>query len=216
MQVTPAILPQNFEEIQDKLSALEGLASCVQIDLCDGEFGLVKTWLPSGTEQLPDEFIYEFDLMVNDWQEYTKKAIDIGATRIVLHTDSFSEAECHEALAILEGTGVHVGISVSNDSSLEQHVQYVSFFKDNYEDVFIQVMGIRNIGAQGQEFDEEVVSRIEELSLVFPGTSIQVDGSMNNLTAEKVKDAGADTIVSGSYIFSGEDVSERLLALESI
>jgi hypothetical protein len=42
MRITPAILPENFEQIVDKLFLLEGLCDRVQIDLCDGVFGLEK------------------------------------------------------------------------------------------------------------------------------------------------------------------------------
>jgi hypothetical protein len=45
MQITPAVLPHTFNEITDKLSRIEGLATRVQIDICDGVFGREKTWL---------------------------------------------------------------------------------------------------------------------------------------------------------------------------
>lgn len=216
MQVTPAILPQNFEEILDKISAINYVTTRIQIDLCDGEFGLLKTWLPTGSESLPEDYEYEFDIMMNDWKTYVKRSIDIGASRIVAHVDAFSEAEANDLLAILEHTGIALGICVSNSMSIEEHISFVKFFEERYNNIFIQVMGIRDIGAQGQGFDETVISRIEELEENCPGFVIQVDGAMNNITAQKVKDAGAEIVISGSYIFSGEDTAERIAVLEEI
>lgn len=216
MQVIPAILPKNFDEIIDKLQSLNYETSLVQIDLCDGEFGLLKTWLPDGDENLPTDYDYEFDIMMNDWKTCVKRAIDIGASRIVAHVDHFSEAEAHELVDILEHTGIALGVSVSNNVPLEDHINFIKFFEEGYGNVFIQVMGIRDIGAQGQAFDESVLQRITELKEWCPNLYIQVDGAMNNVTAEKVKEAGADTVISGSYIFGAEDVSLALQTLEEI
>ena len=216
MQVTPAILPLTFDEILEKLEKLNYVTSRVQIDLCDGEFGILKTWLPKGDESLPIDYDYEFDIMINDWKTYVKRAIDIGASRIVAHVDHFSEGDAHELLDILEHTGIALGVSVSNTTPLEDHINFIKFFEEGYDNVFVQVMGIRNIGAQGQEFDEEVLARIKEIKEWCPNLYIQVDGAMNNITAEKVKEAGADTVISGSHIFNSEDIAGTIQVLEEI
>lgn len=216
MQVTPAILPQNFEEILEKLESLNYVTSLVQIDLCDGEFGLLKTWLPKGDESLPADYDYEFDIMMNDWKTYVKRAIDIGASRIVAHVDHFSEADAHELIAILEHTGIALGVSVSNNVPVEDHINFIKFFEEGYGNVFVQVMGIRDIGAQGQDFDETVLTRIQEIKEWCPHLHIQVDGAMSNVTAEKVKEAGADTVISGSYIFGSGNIEQAIQTLEEI
>jgi pentose-5-phosphate-3-epimerase len=59
MRITPAVLPHTFDEITEKLSRVEGLATRVQIDICDGVFGREKTWMPAGTEILPEGFDYD-------------------------------------------------------------------------------------------------------------------------------------------------------------
>ena len=216
MQVTPAILPLTFDEILEKLEKLNYATSLVQIDLCDGEFGLLKTWLPVGNESLPTDYDYEFDIMMNDWKTYVKRTIDIGASRIIAHVDHFSEGDAHELVDILEHTGIALGVSVSNNVPLEDHINFIKFFEEGYGNVFIQVMGIKDIGAQGQAFDETVLQRITELKEWCPNLYIQVDGAMNNVSAEKVKEAGADTVISGSYIFGAEDVAKALQTLEEI
>lgn len=216
MQVTPAILPKTFEEILEKLEALNYVTSLVQIDLCDGEFGLVKTWLPEGNESLPVDYDYEYDIMMNDWKTYVKRAIDIGASRIVVHVDNFSEADAYELTAILEHTGIALGISVSNNVPLEDHINFIKFFEEGYGNVFVQVMGIRDIGAQGQEFDENVLARIREIKEWCPNLYLQVDGAMNDVNAVKVKEVGADTVVSGSYVFNSENKEKAIQILEEI
>ena len=216
MNITPAILPKNFDEIIEKLNTLEYLVSRVQIDLCDGKFGLLKTWLPEGGEELPSDYEYEFDIMVNDWRPCVMHAIDMGASRVVAHVDNFSEADGVELVEMLEHTGTALGVSVSNNTPLEDHINFIKFFEERYDNVFVQVMGIRDIGAQGQPFDESVIGRIEEIKEWCPNLYIQVDGAMNDETAEKVKEAGADTVISGSYIFGSDDIAGTINTLENI
>lgn len=215
MTITPAILPHSYEEVTEKLSRIDGLVNHVQIDLCDGVFGREKTWLPSGNESLPQGFSYEFDIMLNDWQVSTMRAIEIGATSIVAHVDVFSDEDINALVSIVSARGVKVGVSVSNDKSIEFHADMVRKVKDAYQNVFIQVMGISKVGEQGQVFDEEATDRVRMLKRQFGDTPIQVDGGMVPDTAQKVINAGAETIVVGSFIF-GDDPGTALKQLEAI
>lgn len=216
MQVVPAILPKDFNEVTDKLEKLDYVTNLVQIDLCDGEFGLLKTWLPEGDEHLPNDYEYEFDIMVHDYKTYVKKAIDLGAAKIVAHVDYFSEGDASELLDIIEHTGIALGVSVSNSVPVEDHINFIKFFEERYGNVYVQVMGIRNIGAQGQPFDEEVLERIKEIKSWCPNLYLQVDGSMNKDTALKVKEAGADIVISGSYLFNQESIEKAIQEIEEL
>jgi ribulose-phosphate 3-epimerase len=216
MTVTPAILPHSFQEIEEKLSRVEGLANRVQIDLCDGVVGREKTWLPEGSETLPSGFSYEFDLMVTDWKLYAMRAVMLGGTCIVAHVDGFSDADMEELIALTSSRGTALGIAVSNDKSVEIHADFVRKAKALYSKVFIQVMGIEKIGEQGQVFDESAIERVRFLKQQFGDTKVQVDGGMTPETAQKVSNAGAEIIVAGSFIFNGGDPSEALARLSSI
>jgi ribulose-phosphate 3-epimerase len=216
MNIVPAILPHTFSEITDKLCRVENLASLVQIDVCDGIFGREKTWLPEGTEVLPAEFSYEFDIMLNDWKLYTMHAITIGAIRLVMHVDLFTDEDIATLISIAGPRDVAIGIAVSNDKSLDFHAEMIRKIRAQYPNIFIQVMGIQNIGEQAQIFDENAVMRVTTLKQQFGDIVIQVDGGMTPETASKVLHAGAETIIVGSYIFGGEDAGgaiERLCAL---
>lgn len=216
MTITPAILPHSFEEMTEKLSRVEGLTHRVQIDLCDGVFGREKTWLPEGNEVLPPSFTYEFDIMVNDWKLYVMRAIMAGATCVVAHVDQFVDGDMEELVGLVSQRNVALGISVSNDKTVEVHADFVRKAKALYGKVFIQVMGIQKVGEQGQEFDEATVERVRALKQQFGDVVVQVDGGMMPETAQKVANAGAETIVVGSYIFNGGDPGAAMNRLESI
>lgn len=214
MTITPAILPENFEQIVEKLFILEGLTERVQIDICDGVFGLEKTWLPYKEEFLPEGFEYEFDCMVVDWRKYIPRVIALGAKRVIAHIDTFSESDIDELISIVGQKKLKLGLSVSNDSDIYTFAKTINAVLLKYPKTFIQVMGIKRIGAQGQSFDEDVVERIQYLKKECKNIQIQVDGSMNPETIAKVKNAGATCAVIGSYIFATDDVKKRLETLK--
>ncbi|MDB5260149.1 MAG: ribulose-phosphate 3-epimerase, ribulose-phosphate 3-epimerase [Candidatus Nomurabacteria bacterium] len=215
MQIKPAILPHNFNEITEKLARIEGLVNHVQIDLCDGIFGREKTWLPDGTEKLPESFSYEFDIMMNDWRESMLHALSLGVVSIVAHVDLFEDGDMETLISIVSPHKANLGIAVSNDKTLEFHADMIRRAKSLYANVFIQVMGINQVGEQGQLFDEESIGRVTTLKQQFGDMNLQVDGGMNLETAKKIKDAGADTIVVGSYIFGRDDAGASLEELNT-
>lgn len=216
MNIVPAILPENFEQVIDKLFRIEGLVKRVQIDICDGVVGIERTWLPKGNEVLPHGFLYEFDMMVTDWKKYIPMVIALGATRVVAHVDTFSDKDIVMLLDMVAKEKILLGVAVSNTTDIDIHIEKIQKIYDQYSHIFIQVMGIRVIGAQGQEFDKEVLRRIKILKKVFSFLLIQVDGSMNENTVRLVQDAGADTVIVGSYIFGGKGIRRSYEMLQAI
>lgn len=77
-------------------------------------------------------------------------------------------------------------------------------------------MGIEKIGEQGQIFDDHAPERIVHLKQRFGTLSIQVDGAMNPTNAPKVLEAGADTLVVGSYIFGEHDPREAIVSMNCV
>lgn len=214
MTITPAILPENFEQVVDKLFLFEGLSKRVQIDLCDGVFGLEKTWLPYEEKELPHGFSYEFDLMVTDWRKYLARVLSLGVSRVVMHIDDMTDADIAELIDITKTESLTLGLSVSNSYDIYTFTSRVKEIVTVYQKVFVQVMGIKNIGAQGQPFDAHVLERIEIIAKECKHIEIQVDGSMNPETILEVKRAGATCAVVGSYLFKNGDVKKTLEKLE--
>ena len=74
-------------------------------------------------------------------------------------------------------------------------------------------------GFGGQSF---IPKTLDKISLVrsFANSSgrdvrIQVDGGINGETAKLVKEAGADVLVSGSYLLKSQNMSETVKMLKS-
>ena len=73
---------------------------------------------------------------------------------------------------------------------------------------FVQIMGIDEIGKQGEVFNENVFAQIENLRAKYPSVTISIDGGVNLENAAKLKDLGVDRLVSGSTIFKSENKEE--------
>lgn len=213
MNIVPAILVKSFEEVVSLLFVYEGLNESVQIDLCDGVFGLEKTWLPYEEKELPHGFLYEFDLMVVDWRKYLERVLALGATRVVMHIDAMKEEDISEMIEIIVPYNISLGLAVSNTFSVEKFIELVNNISGRYSKVFVQVMGIKNIGAQGQPFDEMVPSRIKQIKEACHMIEIQVDGSMNQETIPLVQKAGASSVIVGSYLSKSSDIKKTFDAL---
>ena len=216
MNITPAILPHSFEELTEKLSRLDGISSEVQIDICDGVFGLEKTWMPNEGDALPSGFEYEFDVMVEDWQTMIPACIALGAKRVVIHVDRMSEDDVRGLVSSLKEQNVVAGIAVSNDVAIETHLAFLRAARDADFRVYAQVMGIERVGEQGLEFDSTAPERVMAIKRAIGDVHVQVDGAMNPETAPKVIQAGAETLVVGSYLFNGGDVGSSYAQMTNL
>lgn len=229
IDIIPAILPKNYEELKNQIALVRGIVPIVQIDLCDGVFVPSQTW-PFSTggaddinfslilneeEGMPfwEDIDFELDLMVSDavqnFDIYTK----LSPKRIVFHVEAVGDIE--EFKDFVEGIDVYIrdsieiGIAVNTTTEIESIFSVV-----NYVD-FVQCMGIEKIGFQGQEFDARVLSQIEKLKTEFPDLVISVDGAVSLETAESLKKRGASRLIAGSVIFKSEDIRDTINELEN-
>jgi pentose-5-phosphate-3-epimerase len=219
MITLPAIYPEVFEEVTDKLYALIGITDYVQIVLCDGSYGMRVSWDPIGKEILPSNFDYEFDLILTSWREYIIKAYKLGAKSVVIHVDEFTDKDYEDLFSFIHTYELRLGVTASNELSVDLLINAIRKIKEqgnriDQSKVFIQVPGQRNINDDKRSFDERVLHRVRILKKLFPELVLQVSGRINPFTAGIVKDAGANKLVVSSYIFGHEDLKEAIDTLE--
>ncbi|MBI3573689.1 hypothetical protein HY090_01425 [Candidatus Kaiserbacteria bacterium] len=221
MEIIPAILPASLEELRTKLGIVRGIAKTVQIDLCDGFFVPARTWpfnkgdreqferIAKGIEGFPlwQDFDFEIDFMLHNPEKMLGEWAQVGISRAVIHIESKHDfAACRRAAGDL----VELGVALNNDTPLSRLDEY--FGRIDY----VQLMGIATIGKQGEPFDERVLLRIKELKKAHSNVTIQIDGSVNGDSAPRLVAAGADRLVSGSYILRSHNPRETVRELESL
>jgi len=197
----------------------------VQVDICDGHFVPSFTWpykkhddsferIIHEDDGLPGwkDLEYEFDLMVDHPEKVIDEWVSAGASRIIIHAEA--KGDVAGAIESLQGR-VEIGVALNMETPLKEI--FDSRFKIQEGHVqFIQLMGIDNVGYQGQKFDEKVVGRIKEARLLFPGLPISVDGGISLENARSLADAGADRLIVGSAIFNGGNAIQALADFKEI
>ena len=183
----------------------------MQIDICDGKFVTSTTWPYKKPDEnfekilhedmgMPawEDINYEFDLMIdNPTEDDARKWLSAGAERVVLHLES--SKDLNPVIAVLNGL-VEIGVAISVKTDVKELAKY----SDKIQ--FIQCMGIRKIGYQGQSFDAGTVNKVKELKTMYPNLKIQVDGGVSIENAPLLKHAGADRLVEGSAIFESDNI----------
>lgn len=238
-EIIPAILPQDIDDLREKLSLISGIVPMVQIDVCDGKFTPTKTWpykkgvdetflrIVGQEEGFPfwDSVDFEADLMTKHPENIIDIWIAAGAKRVIIHIEStpdplslFKKIRQEYGHPSESSYGIEIGAALNIDTPNEE----VYDFLDNVDDEgrsaidFIQFMGIENIGYQGEPFDERVFEKIRGLRERFPETIISVDGGVSLENATELIEAGANRLVSGSAIFESGDAAETIEAFQSL
>ena len=233
VEIIPAILPEDFSDLEEKLSIVAGFVPLVHIDITNETLTPKANWpySPNGeagggvdtdflkivneVEGFPfwEETSFEAHLMVRNPKEIIEDWILAGAERLVIHLESFeNDSELSRTLAILKNRfdknssylGIEVGLAVNMETNMEKVYSHV------LEADFIHLMSIDKIGEQGQKFNLKIFDRIKALKEKFPETIIAVDGGINLDNAHELIEVGASRLVIGSAIFTASEPEEVL------
>jgi pentose-5-phosphate-3-epimerase len=205
IEIIPALLPKSFEELEEGLGRLRGVARVVQVDL-------VGMNVLEGEESIPfwDEFDFEADIMLASPSKALRSVLESGPSRVVIHANA---PDAKEAIAMLQETRegeykIEVGIALAAHDTLEVLLPFENLFD------YVQVMGIDNIGKQGEPPDphHKELELIKALHEKYPEMTIQVDGAAGAHPRELVE-AGASRLIVGSRIINAPDPKQELKAV---
>jgi ribulose-phosphate 3-epimerase len=139
----------------------------------------------------------EVDLMIHEPERALPVYVEAGVQKVVVHLEStthFADIVDHH-----RSHAYALGLSISNDTSLDSLMSAIP-----YAD-YVQLMGIRKIGSQGQQFDTTVLERVRVIQKEYPTLTISIDGSVNEDTLPLLREAGGNRFVSGSAILGAVD-----------
>lgn len=228
--IIPAILEKDHDKVLYALEKYSKLNTKIQIDVCDGLYVNNKTWLPNNYEDINGYGLeLEFDMMVGDIRNYLNTLYLYDAKYIVVHVSCLSDLEFRKVYADIKSKNklIQVGIAIKNGDPLTRVYDNYNFFD------YVQIMGIKEIGVQGQPFDKNVIDKIkliknfidikyksETTSMLtsFPKDKkyIQIDGAMNPENIEMCKRAGAISFAVGSYLKKSVDIKKDYNILSRI
>ncbi|MBR2342450.1 MAG: ribulose-phosphate 3-epimerase [Alphaproteobacteria bacterium] len=138
-------------------------------------------------------------LMTESPTVWAADAINAGADTIILSTNT---SGVRAALRGIRAAGKRAGIALNPESS-------VSILKEVLRDIDEVMVMTVSPGAAGQEFQPSCLHKISVLAATRKKYGlkflISVDGGINDKTAQMCWDAGADLLVSGSYLSRAPD-----------
>lgn len=202
MEVIPAINCLDFECVRERMLRVSELGvEWAHFDVSDGKFAPVVTWNdPSALATISGVELPKFEvhLMVEKPEEYVDFWVRAGARRLIVHVEAVDSAKFKVQNSKLEVSGCELGMAVLSGTPIESVLPYL-------EDVrFVQFLAV-SPGFSGQKFDEQVLEKIRALRERDSEVTVEVDGGVNLETAKLVREAGADVVVSSSFIFDASD-----------
>lgn len=213
IKISPSILSADFSKLGEEIKAIQKAgADYIHIDVMDGSFvpnitignEVVKSLRP--ISELP----YDVHLMINNPDNHIKAFAEAGSDIITIH----AEASIHldRSLSLIKSFGKKAGASLV-PSTHEDTLDYLMEKLD-----LILVMTV-NPGFGGQKFLSSQLKKIENIRKKIERSGrkieLEVDGGINDETVKLVTSAGADVLVSGSYIFGSKNYAEAISKLRS-
>jgi ribulose-phosphate 3-epimerase len=213
MKVIPVINCPDIACVQKKIAIAKTFLAegdVLHLDVTDGSFATHKTWAdPMQWATLKSPFGLEVHLMVDHPELYVDNWLVAGARRLIVHVESLTPQSMSEILSTTEWHHVEVMLSSRPEFDVEDILPYLKRFHS------FQVLAVQP-GPAGQKFLPFVSEKVRFLREESPDAIIEVDGGMSPETVRLVKDVGADTIVSSSYIFDAADPKKAYEELSAI
>ena len=240
MNIIPAILPKTRDELIEKLQVLfdAGYSGRIQIDMCDGNYVLSKTWpftdsgVPAKSSfelagnikddgeliQLLLKFDIDLDLMVADADAKMVLWDTFLPQRIIFHLDSITDNELLTEL-LNQRDGMYEVVNrkaMVFAFSLDTDIQKFDYWYKNFNMRNVQVMGIEHVGVQGEEFSDRAYDFIDSLKKRFDGLHIMVDGGVSLSILKRLSEYGVTDAVSGSALFKNNDIIKNLADMRNV
>ena len=205
--VAPSLLAADFSDLRNEIDKVEKAgAEYLHLDVMDGAF------VPNISFGAPiisairkhSNLVFDVHLMIENPDRFIKDFVEAGADIITVHAEATKHL--NRTLHLIKSYGKKVGISLNPSTPVEM----IKYELKNIDMVLIMTV---NPGFGCQAFIENMTDKIKELRTLDKNIDIEVDGGINAETGKKVKEAGANILVAGSYIFNG-DYKERIDSLK--
>lgn len=207
VELSPSILSCNFSNLQKDLDKTTGTdLKMIHIDVMDGIFVPNISFGFKVIKDIRDKNDYFFDThaMIVEPIKYIEEFKNSGVDRLTIHYEACENLD--QTIDKIKDNDMEVGLTFKPATDINLIIPYLEKID------LVLVMSVEP-GFGGQTFMEDSIEKIKMLRAYIDENNldvkIQVDGGIKTTNVEKVIDAGADEIVSGSDVF-GKDIKEQI------
>ncbi len=212
IQISASMLSADFGSLEQELNRVkQSGCDMIHFDVMDGHF------VPNISYGVPvlksikkyNDLPFDVHLMISDPLFYAEPFANAGADLITFHVEAVEN--CNQVIEKIHSLGLKAGISVKPKTPVSEIFPYL----DKIEMVLVMTV---EPGFGGQGFIYETLDKIKELKQEIDSrglsVDIEVDGGICDTTCELVKQAGANILVSGSYLFNSKDMTKEVKILK--
>ena len=215
IKISPSILSADFSKLGEEIINLEKAgADYIHIDVMDGHFVPNITIGPEVIKRLRPitKLVFDVHLMITPVDNFIKDFAEAGADIITFHPEATKNLS--NTIGLIKSFGKKVGVSLKPESPISLIESYLEQLD------LILIMSV-NPGFGGQKFMPEVLDKMKKLKEIVDHNKleidIEIDGGINFENSQKVKNCGANILVSGSTVFKENkgDLKKNIQILRS-
>jgi len=211
MKIAPSILSADFGKLADEVKAVcKAGADLIHCDVMDGHFVPNLTMGPMILEAVKSVSSVPLDIhfMVENISFFVDMYKHLKPEFISFHIEE--EKHINRVIQKIRNEGIRPAV-VLNPATPVCLLEYI------VADVDMVLLMSVNPGFGGQKFIPSVIDKIKELRELSekknPKLLIEVDGGVNDKNAKTLKEAGADILVAGSFVFKSDDYEKAIRSL---